>query len=230
MAHSSPVIDTVIFDWDLTLWNSWDIHLYLMGLTADDLGQSRPDKREVAQEYARPFLSHLAWFFGDEQGLVLDTYIGHYWDKVSEMGGLYPGVGETLTDLKGNRVKVGIFSDKRQLFGNSELELTGVGHLVDHASFLVDGRPYKPDPQGLRDVMEALEVSPGQTLYIGDGSQDIQCAHQAGARSGAALWGTVDKVGLLAQGPHFQWDRPEMILASLGIEGSPSSGPPASSN
>lgn len=203
--------------------------MYLMARTADDLGQPRPENSEIAREYARPFLRHLAWFFGDEQALVLGTYIGHYWDTVNEMGGLYPGVGETLADLKGNGVKVGIFSDKRQLFGMSELEQTGVGHLLDYASFLVDGRPYKPDPQGLQDVMEAMEVTPVETIYIGDGRQDIQCAQQANALSGAALWGTVDKEGLLAQSPHFQWDRPELILDSLGIQGRPNGGPPTSS-
>ena len=217
-------IKAVIFDWDLTLWNSWDIHVWLMGKTADSLGLRRPEKSEIAQEYSRPFLQHLGWFFGDEQGPVLDTYIGFYRDAVGEMAGLYPGIGETLADLKYHGFKVGIFSDKRQLFGVSELEQTGVGHLLDHTSFLIDGRPYKPDPQGLKDVMEVLEVAPSETLYIGDTRHDSQCAHRAGAHSGAALWGSVDREGLLAQRPQFQWDRAELILGSLGIEGQPSGG------
>lgn len=215
-------IKAVIFDWDLTLWNSWDIHVWLMGKTADELGQPRPDQGEIAREYSRPFLEHLAWFFGDEQGSFLDTYIGFYRDVVREMAGLYPGIGDTLANLKGHGFKVGIFSDKRQSFGVSELEQTGVGHLLDHTSFLEDGRPYKPDPKGLRDVMEVLEVSPSETLYIGDSRHDIQCAHRAGTHSGAALWGSVDREGVLAQNPHFQWNRAELISGSLGIEGHPS--------
>ena len=224
----ASTLKAVIFDWDLTLWNSWDIHVYLMDITADDLGQSRPVKGDIAREYSRPFLEHLAWFFGDELGderdLILDTYIGHYRETVGEMASLYPGIAETLMDLKGNGLKLGVFSDKRQPFGISELEQTGVGHLLDHASFLVEGRPYKPDPQGLRDVMDALGVSPPETLYIGDSRQDIRCAHRAGTHSGAALWGSVDREGVLAEGPQFQWDRPELILGSLGIQGDQSSG------
>jgi len=218
------IIKAVIFDWDLTLWNSWDIHVWLMGQTADDLALPRPETSDIAREYSRPFLQHLAWFFGEDQDLVLDTYIGHYRKTVGEMAGLYPGIAETLTDLKTNGLKVGVFSDKRQQFGISELEQTGVGHLLDCASFLVDGRPYKPEPQGLRDVMEALGVSPSETLYIGDSRQDIQCAHRAGTHSGAALWGSIDREGVLAQSPQFQWDRAELILGSLGIESHPSCG------
>ena len=220
----ASTLKAVIFDWDLTLWNSWDIHVYLMGQTAEDLGLSRPEKSDIAREYSRPFMQHLAWFFGDEQGLILDTYMGHYRETVGEMAGLYPGIAETLSDLNRHGLKVGVFSDKRQQFGISELEQTGVGYLLDHASFLMEGRPYKPDPQGLRDVMEALGVSPSETLYIGDSRHDIQCAHRAGVHSGAALWGSVDREGVLAQGPRYQWDRSELILGSLGIEGHPSGG------
>ncbi len=220
----ASTLKAVIFDWDLTLWNSWDIHVWLMGQTADDLGLPRPEKSDIAREYSRPFLQHLGWFFGEDQDLILDTYMGHYRETVGEMAGLYPGIAETLTHLKGHGLKLGVFSDKRELFGISELEQTGVGHLLENVSFLVDGRPYKPDPQGLRDVMEALGVSPSETLYIGDSRQDIQCAHWAGTRSGAALWGSVEREGVLAQKPRFQWDRTELILASLGIEGYPDSG------
>ena len=215
----ASTLKAVIFDWDLTLWNSWDIHVWLMGRTADDLGLPRPEKSDIAREYSRPFLQHLAWFFGGEQELVLDTYIGYYRETVAQMAGLYAGIAEILADLNRHGLKVGVFSDKRQHFGVSELEQTGVGHLLDHASFLVDGRPYKPDPQGLWDVMEVLGVSPSETLYIGDSRQDIQCARRAGTLSGAALWGSVDREGVLAQSPQYQWDRAELILGSLGVEG-----------
>lgn len=220
----TSTIKAVIFDWDLTLWNSWDIHLWLMGRTAEDLGLPPPEEKDIAREYSRPFLQHLAWFFGEEQGPVLDTYISYYRETVGEMAGLYPGIAETLTALNQRGLKVGIFSDKRQPFGISELEQTGVGHLLDHTSFLVDGRPYKPDPRGLWDVMEAMGVSPGETLYVGDSWQDIQCAHRAGTHSGAALWGSVDREGVLAQNPQFQFQRSQAILTSPMLDGHPGEG------
>ena len=42
-------LKAVVFDWDLTLWNSWDIHLGLMDQTADALGRSRPVSAEVGK-------------------------------------------------------------------------------------------------------------------------------------------------------------------------------------
>ena len=141
-----------------------------------------------------------------------------YRENVAEMAGLYPGVGEALAALKDRGFQLAIFSDKRHAFGMSELDQSGIGHLLDHASFLVDGRPYKPDPLGLQEVTAYLGVSAGDTIYVGDSRQDIECAHRAGVRSGAALWGSVDRQEVLARSPHYRWDSMEQMLASLEVE------------
>ena len=206
----------VVFDWDLTLWDSWGIHLWLMGCTADALGLPRPQDEAVAREFSRPFLEHLAWFFGDDRDAALPTYLGFYHENVAEMATLYPGIAKMLGDLKDRGFLLAVFSDKRQAFGTAELAQTGVGHLLDHTSFLVDGRPYKPDPHRLQEVITALGVSAGDTVYIGDGRQDIECAHLAGAHSGAALWGSVDRETVLARKPSYRWERAKDILRDLG--------------
>ena len=218
-SQKNPSLTTVIFDWDLTLWNSWDIHLWLMRRTAGALKQPRPSKNEIAREFSRPFRQHLNWFFSGDPEAVLETYLGFYRDVVEIKAGLYPGIAEILRTLNTHGFNVAVFSDKRQPFGASELEQTGVGHLLDHASFFNDGRPYKPDPQGLQDVMEALGASPEETIYVGDSPQDIECAHRAGTKSAAALWGSVDRKAVLATEPHYQLEQVDQLLACLGIAG-----------
>ncbi len=208
----------VVFDWDLTLWNSWDIHLWLMQRTAESLGLPRPEPDAIAREYSRPFLQHLSWFFGGDQDTVLDAYMAFYRENVADMAGLYPGIREALAALKDRGFRLAIFSDKRQAFGMSELDQTGIGHLLDHASFLVDGRPYKPDPLGLQEVTASLVVSAGDAIYVGDSRQDIECAHRAGIRSGAALWGSVDRREVLARRPHYRWESMEQMLDSLEVK------------
>lgn len=210
-----PGINAVVFDWDLTLWNSWDTHLWLLDRTADALGAPRPNKDDVALTYSRPFLEHLAWFFPGDQKRVVDTYLGFYHQVVSNMPGLYPGVVKALGQLKDQGYSVGIFSDKRHAFGVAELAQTEIASLVDHSLFLLDGRPYKPDPQGLRLVLNALGVEPGRALYVGDTVDDMDCAHRAGVGSGAALWGALDRDKLLSTTPDFQWDQPQQMVESL---------------
>ena len=78
----------VVFDWDLTLWNSWDLHLQLMQSTADALSLPRPSGAQVADEFHRPFFQHLTWFFGDDEQRVVDTYMGFYLESMATVGGL----------------------------------------------------------------------------------------------------------------------------------------------
>ena len=207
----------VVFDWDLTLWNSWDLHLRLMHQTADALGLSRPEARDVAQQFSIPFAQHLAWFFGGDQQRVMDTYLQFYRESVPREAHLYAGIPEMLRGLNDRGYRLAVFSDKRLEFGEQELARTGIADLLDYALFLDGERPYKPDPQGLLQVMEALGVLPGDTLYVGDSRQDVDCAHRAGAASGAALWASVDREQLLAQSPHYCWDRVDQVLDTFGV-------------
>ena len=206
---------SIVFDWDLTLWNSWDLHLQLMQSTADALGLLQPAPAQVAQEYHRPFLRHLAWFFGNDEERVVDVYMGFYHEIVTSVGHLYPCVIKTLEALQDRGYRIAIFSDKRKQFGDLEIGYAGIGHLLDYTLFLVDGRPYKPDPHGLLHVLETLGAEKDQSVYVGDGSHDLDCARQAGIASGAALWGALDREDLLNGQPDHIWETVEQVLESL---------------
>ncbi|MEE8465978.1 MAG: HAD-IA family hydrolase [Dehalococcoidia bacterium] len=212
-------IKAVVFDWDLTLWNSWDIHLALMDQTADALGYSRPTPSNLGKEYSRPFMEHLAWFFPGDQEKVVDTYMGFYHAEVWQERRLYPGVPELLKGLKENGYRTAILSDKRQVFGIPEFEYSDLADTVDRALFFGDGMLPKPDPSGLQDLMRFLKVSPGECLFVGDSHRDIECAQRAGARSGAALWASVEPELVLALGPEFRWERVDDVAVSLKLSG-----------
>ncbi len=211
-------LKAVVFDWDLTLWNSWDIHLALINQTADELGYPRPAPADVGREYSRPFLQHLAWFFPGDQEKVLDTYMGFYQAAVWQERRLYPGVPEILKRLKENGYRTAVLSDKRQVFGVPEFEYSGIGGFVDRALFFGDGMIPKPDPSGLVDLMRTLEVSPSECLFVGDSHRDIKCAQRAGAWSGAALWASVEPELVLALNPEFRWDRVEEVGITLKLK------------
>lgn len=205
----------IIFDWDLTLWNSWDLHLRLLSRTADALGLPRPSRDAVAREFHRPFFQHLCWFFKMDQKRVVDTYMSFYQEDVTWAGRLYPKAADTLGALKDRGYLLGLFSDKRRSFGQLELDQSGIGEMLDYVMFLEDGRPYKPDPEGLIQVVSALGVAAEEAMYVGDASQDVECAHRAGVASGAALWGSVDRDELLSRQPSYRWERMDRILDSL---------------
>ena len=216
-SNSDMQLKAVVFDWDLTLWNSWDIHLALMNQTADELGYPYPVPADLGREYSRPFLEHLAWFFPGDQEKVVDAYMGFYHAAVWRERRLYPGVPELLKQLKENGYRTAVLSDKRQVFGVPEFEYSNLGDSVDRALFFSEGMHPKPDPSGLQELMKSLEVSPSECLFVGDSHRDIECAKRAGVWSGAALWASVEPELVLALEPEFRWDRVEDVAVTLKL-------------
>ena len=214
---SGMQLKAVVFDWDLTLWNSWDIHLNLMDQTADALGHPRPDPADLGKEYSRPFLQHLAWFFPGDQKKVEETYMGFYHAAVWRDPRLYPGIPKLLRFLKETGYRTAVLSDKREVFGVPEYEFSNIGDVIDRALFFADGMAPKPDPSGLQDVMKSLKVSPSQTLFVGDSRRDIECAQRAGVWSGAALWASVELDLVLALKPDLQWEKVDDVGVTLKL-------------
>ena len=209
----------VIFDWDLTLWNSWGIHLMLMERTAVDLGLTPPTAGQVAAEFHRPFRQHLLWFFGthpdaeDELDRILESYLGHYHGNVGLRNYLFPGAASLLRGLQRRGIRIGVLSDKIPYFGDEELVQSGLAPLVEYADFKTDDRPYKPAPDGLVRVLNAMNLSPEDAMYVGDGPQDVICAHSVGVVSAAAMWATIDRDAVLAQQPEYRLHRPHQVMA-----------------
>lgn len=209
----------VIFDWDLTLWDSWGIHLRLMENTAAELGVETPSLEEVAAEFHRPFRQHLLWFFGsrpdaeDELDRIVRSYLSQYDGLVAFRNYLFPGVASLLGALKRCGIRIGVLSDKLPEFGHAELQRSGLAPLVEYADFKTDARPYKPAPDGLNTVLNSLGVDPEDAMYVGDGPQDVACARSVGAASGAALWSTIDREATLGEAPTYRLYRPHQVLA-----------------
>ena len=212
-------MQAVIFDWDLTLWNSWGIHLGLMERTATELGMVPPTAEAVASEFHRPFHQHLLWFFGThpeaqaELDRILPVYLNHYHAIDGHRRYLYPGVSSLLSAFSRRGIRIGILSDKIPYFGEIELRESGLAPMVEYANFKTDDRPYKPAPDGLLDVLETMAVDPADAMYVGDGPQDIVCARTVGATSVAALWATIDQEVILAEQPTHRVYRPHQVLA-----------------
>ena len=211
----------VIFDWDLTLWDSWGIHLRLMENTAADLGVAEPSPEAVAAEFHRPFRQHLLWFFGsnpdaeDELEKILASYLSRYDGILAFRNYLFPGVASLLDALKRRGIRIGVLSDKIPEFGHAELQRSGLAGLVEYADFKTDARPYKPAPDGLYTVLDGLGVEPEDAMYVGDGPQDVACARSVGAASGAALWSTIDREATLGEAPTYRLHRPHQVLAAV---------------
>ena len=194
----------VVFDWDQTLLNGWALHLKAVAHAARSTKQPVPPKDLIVDRYySMPFFEHLESLLPIGTIEAVRVYIEFYDRNVATMSKLFDGAASALQALKESGLSLGLLSDKRKEYGAPELNRSEAEGLFDTVLFMEDGRPNKPDPQGLGMVCSGLSILPHQTLYVGDSWVDVRCADSLGAASGAALWGSLAAEKLLAENPDY---------------------------
>lgn len=100
----------------------------------------------------------------------------------------FPHMPEALAQLKAAGMKLGVLSNKFDAAAKSV-----VVHYYPDVFDIVRGEspstPRKPNPQGLRTMMQDFGVSPDETLYFGDSAGDMEVANAAGVRAVGVAWG-----------------------------------------
>ena len=111
----------------------------------------------------------------------------------------YAGIGNLLDGLD-PRVSLGVFSNKED-----GMTKTIVGSLFPSVRFLSvigarSGRPHKPDPEVLLEMLDAWGVDPSDCAYLGDSDVDMETARRAGVIACGAAWGFRGEAELRASG------------------------------
>lgn len=99
----------------------------------------------------------------------------------------YPGIVELLGDLRVAGTRVGVVTSKRRASAERTLSLVGLEIPVLIA--MEDTATHKPEPGPLLAAIDALGISAGEAVYIGDAVVDVLAARAAGLASVAVTWG-----------------------------------------
>ena len=126
----------------------------------------------------------------------------------------YEGIPALLTTLCEKNIRIGVVSNK---FDSAVKALCAdyFGQLVEVAVGEREGVRRKPHPDSLFAAMEALDVLPEDTLYVGDSETDVASAKNAGIDCLSVLWGFRDKETLLQAGAMCFVGAPKEILALI---------------
>lgn len=116
-------------------------------------------------------------------------FLEHYSQNSFRESRLYDGIPELLEFLDTRGIPWGIVTNKTEAL---TLPIVEAAKLSDTISCVVCGdtlNESKPHPAPVSLACGMVDVSPGETLFVGDDVRDIQAGRAAGTQTAAAYYG-----------------------------------------
>lgn len=216
------MVRTVIFDLDGTLLNT----ITDMAEAGNKVCRDRGWPEHTVEEYTAMVghgMTNLVTKFSPEEFRgaeqveeTLAQYMEYYGKHNMEKTAPYPGIQELLQKLKASGMQLAVYSNKADAFSGVMVEhyFPGVFDLVRGK---VDGVPVKPDPEGIRAVMETLRADPESSLFVGDSSVDVRTGHNGGMKVCGVTWGFRSRASLEEAGADALADTADELAKVIGV-------------
>jgi len=123
----------------------------------------------------------------EEQQSALKFFLAHYEEHKLDFTREYPGVRETLEQLRG--APMAVLTNKPVNISVRILE--GLG-LAEFFRAIYGGNSFatkKPDPLGANTILKELGIPAAQSALVGDSAVDVQTARNAGMTSAIVNFG-----------------------------------------
>lgn len=182
----------IFFDLDGTLFDTRADLAATVNHTRRDLGLA-----EIEVEKVISFVGHGAAYLlsnaiperkgEDVRAIFRSHYAEHCCDQLKP----YPGVLETLEELRRRGYGLGVNTNKPNFAAKAIFEKFGIArHFGDAVIAGGDGFPLKPDPASLRACAARMghALSPDDWM-VGDSHPDLRCAEAAGVKSAFCTFG-----------------------------------------
>jgi putative hydrolase of the HAD superfamily len=213
------MIRAVLFDWGDTLMQfAYDPELVEAGQKAglEALGRDGLPEADAITAHFREHYEPLFWVPGtleeiEYPGLVREL-LGHFgieptdeelgrfleaeheaWEPARVLGATTHAL---LESLRSRGLRLGLVSnafDPGWLL-HRDLEQMGIAERIDHAVFSSEVGKRKPHPEIFERALEALEVAPGEALFVGDRLyEDVRGAAEVGMATVQAVWFRADE-------------------------------------
>ncbi|MFB4165142.1 HAD family hydrolase [Alteribacillus sp. JSM 102045] len=103
----------------------------------------------------------------------------------------FPGIYDTLKQLKKEKYRIGIVTSETKQEFTDEVERFKLHLFADYIACANDTDKHKPTPGPLLAYLQKSGETAERAVYIGDTLHDEKCAHSAGVAFALAGWGAV---------------------------------------
>lgn len=212
---AEKTFDAFVFDLDGTLLDTLPDLVSVTNETLRRFGQPEHTRDEILAMVGNGLRSLISQAVpADTPEETFEEELAYWKDAYDACGHahtrLYPGMMETLVELKARGKKLAVLSNKFD-GGVKDIMAHFMPGFMDFE--LGEGPvPRKPDPEGLLLVAKTLGVAPERIAYVGDTADtDMQVAHNAGSFALGVTWG-YQPVERLAEAADALIDEPAELL------------------
>ncbi len=215
------MIKACIFDLDGTLLNTLDTIAYFGNEALKNFGIEiipTEEYKTLVGNGSRVLIERMLEFRGvglEKSAEIHQWYEEKYDNDFLYLTAVYDGVIPMLEALKEMGIKTAILSNKDDSTTKKVAEVMIDDGLIDICLGARKGKPLKPDPESVFEIVEELGVSRSECLYIGDTATDIETAKNAGISSVGVLWGFRDGTELRNAGADIIISHPLQIIDEI---------------
>ncbi len=184
------MLDCIIFDLDGTLVDTLGDISDAMNRTLAYFGfetKSQDNYMQLIGGGSRNMVDSLVP--ADIAAQVYDHFLAQYEYHMTDRTCAYPDVAATLRQLQQDGIKLAVVTNKYYHQAVEIIEALFGDIQFDAIQGYVPGAFRKPHPQTTFAVLDQLDVSPSNALFVGDTPTDMKTAAAAGIDSVFVTWG-----------------------------------------
>lgn len=218
------MIRCCIFDLDGTLLNTLDALTYTTNLVMGQFGYAPVDQDHVKQfvgDGYRLLMERALRYCGDQELIHYEESLNIYTELFAKHSMYhvrpYEGITELLEKLKAKGIKIAVLSNKPHPRTVENIEAVFGPGYFDYVAGEQPGVPRKPDPAGVKLILDKFDRKPEECLYFGDTNTDMKTGLGAGLVTVGVTWGFRGREELESFHPQFIVDHPLEILEKAKI-------------
>jgi phosphoglycolate phosphatase len=214
--RNKRAIRLVIFDLDGTLVNAYKAVFESINFAMQAKGFPRISAHTVKRSVGWGDRHLITKFVGAENSAaVLEIYRRHHQTSLKNGTKLLPGALRILQDLKRNKYRVAIASNRPTKFSLIILKKLKIQKYFDYVLCADKLKKGKPHPEILRKILARFALSPREALYVGDMGIDLQAGRRAGVKTVAVVTGSCTRQELSDMKPHAIISRVDQVKRLL---------------
>jgi phosphoglycolate phosphatase len=124
-------------------------------------------------------------------------------------------MADLATELRRRKVRTAVFSNKPDAISRKVVEGLFPRGTFDLVQGEIPGLPRKPDPAGAWEILVQLELTPRETILMGDSEIDMETAVNTGCFPLGVSWGFRSRETLEKAGAARIIGKPEELLKML---------------